>query len=229
MAGKLKNTIAGSTSLLLLLLLSLSAIRCEKEEPPVWEDFIFVIPLRMTPPDSIVRKGDTLWLTASIPDTVLEYNSKRYYRLYESPFGTVFTLNKLVNREWFLGDQPGAVSLFRFENRTGFVHHLSQSFGSITYVYRHNRYELEIGIIPSARGVFAFSMMAPSQFDLSYLTLEPAEDGRRRVPVYRGFFFVINEGQTNFSLYKAHCKPGNQASRATFFFEQKGTFTFRVI
>jgi len=232
MAGKLKSTIAGSTSLLLLLLLSLSAIRCEKEAEPVFEEFIFVIPLRITPPDSIVRKGDTLWLTASIADTALEYNSRRYYQFYGYPvFGTNFVLRKLVNKMGFIYDQPGAVDSFEFVQIAGSIPLTSRAFGSLIFANRDNLYELKIAIIPKSSGVFVFTMMDPVQFDLSYLKLAPTEDGRKRIPIYRGILFVFNEGKTNFSLLKANSKSASvvNPTQNNIYYEQKETFTFRVI
>lgn len=227
------NTIKmpGKFCLAFITLLALTAFRCEKDELPFFEDIIFVLPLRINPPDSLISLGDTLWLTANIADTLYEYNSLRYYKLQKSPFISSFMINNLVNKEIYHTYQPGAVALFEFANITGFVHALSQSFGTLTFLYRDNRYELEIGIVPKSTGVFAFSLLQPSEFDLSSLKLEPTKDGRKRIPVYRGFFFVINEGETNFSLFQAHCKPGSleYPTPANVYFEQKGTFTFRVV
>jgi len=46
------------------------------------------------------------------------------------------------------------------------------------------------------------------------------------------FFFLINDGQTNFDLFTQNCRAGSLENPEDFknaFAEQKGTFTFRVV
>jgi hypothetical protein len=55
-----------------LLLFGLTASKCEKEEPPSFQELIFVLNLEINPKDSLVGRNDTLWITAEINDSILE-------------------------------------------------------------------------------------------------------------------------------------------------------------
>lgn len=223
--------VPGIKFLALIIVLSTCAMRCENEINPVFEDFIFVLPFSIDPSDSVITKGDTLWLTTSIPDTLYEFNSGKYYKFERQFFAFTIIIKKLLGKQFYYTEQPGAIPSFGFTNYLGYAHEFSQSFGTITLEHQDNYVKCLIAIIPNTTGVYAFSLLAPAELDISTINLGKTSDGRLRKPVYRGIYFVINDGESNFDLYKQHCKAVSLdiPSSSNIYFEQKGTFTFRVI
>jgi hypothetical protein len=74
--------------------------------------------------------------------------------------------------------------------------------------------------------------MPSEQIDLKpIIDLGITPNGRKKIPVYEAFYFVVNEGVTNFELFKEHCKAESIENPAPInvYYEQKGSFTFRVV
>jgi hypothetical protein len=71
------------------------------------------------------------------------------------------------------------------------------------------------------------------QIDLvPHINLGTTSEGRPKVPIYEAFFFIINEGETNFDLFVEYCRSGSVEQPSDFknvYAEQKATFTFRVV
>ncbi len=215
-----------------LLLFGLTASKCEKEEPLLFQELIFVFNLEINPKDSIVAKNDTLWITAEFNDSILEYNSNKRLKIPDFDFLNTIGFFKLIGNKVIFSNQPGATESFQFINLIGSVSNLRDTFADFTFNYNNGFYSCRIGVIPKATGVFSINFLRPPELSLSKILMLPdTPDGRKVIPFYRNIYYVINDGITNFELYKKHCVASSEILVTTdmIYYEQKGTFTFRVI
>ncbi len=224
---------------LLVWLLS-SAVSCHKEPKPEFVNVILEIPLRITPVQDTVALGDTLWLEADFADTVRDHKSGRYYHLPPTfDLKTRIAFVKLVSNEKTISDQPGFASGFEVINTTGGVEDLRATFGSFRMEHEGNRYRARIGLVPRREGVAAVNFLngwlvrsihLPDP-DLSFLDLGTTAEGGKRIPVLENVYYIINGGNTNFHLFRQHCKAGSLEFmiEPTIYFEQKATFTFVAV
>ncbi|KXK31558.1 MAG: hypothetical protein UZ12_BCD005000290 [Bacteroidetes bacterium OLB12] len=216
------------------MLFGLIASKCEKEEPPFFQELIFVLNLEINPKDSIVVKDDTLWITAEFNDSILEYNSNKHLKIPDFDFLNTIGFFKLIGNQITFSNQPGAIESFQFINTIGSISNLRDTFADFNLTYDNNNgnYSCKIGVIPKTEGVFSINFLRPRELDLSeVIKLPDTPEGRKVLPFYRNIYYVINGGQTNFDLYKKHCIASSERLVTTdnIYYEQKGTFTFRVI
>ncbi len=230
MAGSLREIIAGSTNLLLFLSLTISAFRCDNEKDPEYVFMIFEIPITITPGGSELSLGDTLWVSGSFPDTLKDIHSGMYFRLKEFDFKSKICLNKINDPNLYLSQQPPAFSDFDVSG----LFQTSSVCGTFILSYTNNSYSYRVVLIPRALGVFTIFMLRPvdsSDTPENYIDLTPfidlgiTADERERIPIYEAFQFVINNGETNFELYKQFSRPGIDVVPS----EELGSFTFRVV
>ncbi len=234
MGGNNKFKVQGLISLALLLSISLTASRCEREEDPMYRDFIFVLNFEINPADSLISLGDTLWLTAEFDNKIEDFISKEKFELIDFNFKTRVGFFKLIGKNVTLSNQPGATDFFEVVNKRGLIFNPRDTFTDFKFDYAAGIYSCEIGIVPKSKGVFCLNFLPPppEAINLSKTILLPdAPDGSKVIPLYRNIYYVINDGQTNFELYKKHCVASSEILITTdnIYYEQKGTFTFRVI
>ncbi len=235
MVGKRIIIVPGLTTLVLFLAITFTSMRCEENKVQIFERIRFELPFTIIPFDSIVRIGDTLWITAHIPDSIRDWNTGNRYRLIDFDFDLSLVVRKLIDKYKPVGDQPGATSVFDFIIEDGTLY-LFETFNDFKMAYRDDYYSFRVGIIPKATGVYCFNFLSPpanTTFNLrKVIKLENTPDGRERVPVYDGTYIIVNEGtHTNFDLFKKHCRAISLElpSPSNIYYEQKGSFTFRVV
>lgn len=242
MAGNLRNSVTGSLGslLLLIILLTLTGVRCGDDNDPEFIFMAFLVPITITPPSDEFHVGDTLWISGSFPDTLEEFYSGKYYRFENFDFKSKICLHKLVNNQKNIGEQPGAFDYFSIINKAGSLQQISSICGSVSFDYRDGKYNYRIGLLTTIVGIFTINFLWPinlhgmpdEHIDLkTIIDLGTTTDGRRKIPVYEAFYFVVNEGNTNFELFKENCKAESLTNPAPInvFYEQKGSFTFRVV
>lgn len=179
-----------------------------------------------------MAKNDTLWITAEFNDSILDFNSNKRIKIPDFDFLSTIGFFKLIGKQIFFADQPGAVESFRFVNTIGSIANLRDTFADFKFAYTNGSYSCRIGVMPKSTGVFSINFLRPPELDLSNtLKLPDTPEGRKVLPLYRNIYYVINEGQTNFELYKKHCEASSERLVTTdnIYYEQKGTFTFRVV
>lgn len=224
----------GLLSFALLLLITLTASRCDREEAPTYRDFIFVLNFEINPKDSLISLGDTLWLTAEFDNKIDDFISKEKFELIDFNFKTRVGFFKLIGKNVTLSNQPGATDFFEVVNKRGLIFNPRDTFTDFKFDYAAGFYSCEIGIVPKSKGVFCLNFLSPAPEDINLsktITLPDTPDGRKVIPLYRNIYYNINDGQTNFELYKKHCVASSEILVTTdnIYYEQKGTFTFRVI
>lgn len=230
MAGRLIELVKGSGSLLLIVLL-LTGSRCNDEKDPEFVFITFEIPLTIRPGNETIRIGDSLWLVGNFPDTLRDIRSGNYYRLKEFDFQSKICLKRITNNQLYLSEQTPAFEEFYY---LGGTNQISSICGTFKISYSSNGYSYSVGFIPKNTGIFTLSINRPvaisgmpeDRIDFRpFLDLGISNDGRKRIPVYEAFLFIINDGNTNFDLYKQYVRQGTDIVPS----EELGTFTFRVI
>jgi hypothetical protein len=224
---------AGKALLLILIVLTTTTcFRCDPEQD--WEglDVRFVLSFSIQPSSETVRVGDTLWLTAQMDDEIPEYTSGRKYKLVDFDFNCNIGFFELTGRELGLSQQPGAAERFTIANKVGSIDNIRDTFADLNLVYQNQQYVCRIGIVPTNAGVYSINFLFPRGLDFSGIDFGYSENGKRFRPYYALMYYVINNGTANnVDLMRAHCKLGSDLDPETgiVFYEQKGTFTFRVV
>ena len=200
--------------------------------------FAFVLPVSVEPSAPTVTLGDTLWLSANFSDSLLDLRSNMRYRIrpQDLPLHSIigfFTLNGA-------GTQPtGFTSGFRIVNEIGKVTDAGGTTKNFLMAHDGTHYRARIGIIPQAKGVFAFSIITGLRppfrafGPLPFMQVSPDAKGRPRSPFLDDIYYVINDGDTNFPLLQQNSYTSTSPSvphprEATVYYEQKETFTFMV-
>jgi hypothetical protein len=226
--GNLRNLVASPLCLLLLLLLS---GKCTEEQEPDFMFMTFEIPVSISPNTEILALGDTLWISGQFPDTLRDIHSGEYFKLANFDFKSKICITRINNSQLYASQQQPAFHEFSF---TGDLFQTSSICGPVSFNYSANNYLYKIALKPKNTGIFNVFFNRPvdlhgspdEQIDLQpYVNLGIGVDGRKRIPVYEAFLFIVNDGDTNYELFKQHARPGSDIVPS----EEKGSFTFQVI
>ena len=191
----------------------------------------FEIPLAITPAKDTINVGDTLTLEATFPDTIREVTSGRFFRLENFDFRTSIGFIKIGDTSKYISEAPGNTSTHKIIVKTGTVAGLSGSFGNIKFAYGDNHYRLNIQFVTGQKGVSTISFFSKhfgTTTLLNNIDLGPSVAGGRKIAYLRNVWYVINDGQTYFELYRKNAKVGNLNSPDENSSETKGTYTFVV-
>lgn len=234
MAGRFSQQLASLVGLLTASMLILCAVRCDDEKPFASQLLTFILPIDIQPSDSIVLIGDTLWITANVSDSLVEFNTNKKYSLPNFDFGqTSIIIRKLVNNKLGWGDQVSAASNFDLIEEIGEIVFPGETFIDFKYKYDllNKKYLLRIGIIPNRQGVFCIKFLSPSQLNYNgIIDLGKHSNGATIIPVYEDLVFPINSGDNNFELFKQNCLDQSKGLAENYRTNYRyTTFTFRVI
>ena len=217
-----------------------AAASCSKEPRVEIVRLDFEAPLRLGPVRPAYAVGDTLWLAADFSDSLAELNSPRRHHLPPERFDlqTRIVFNRLTNPSGTLSQQSGAGAAFRAVNQIGQLTDQTNRFGRVAFAHARGRYRARIGLVVLSPGVFGLSFISaalgvgPGQTraDLSFLSLPPAGDGTARLPEFRGLYYILNGGDTNLALLRAHVTLGSDTSPtpSNLAYEHRGVYTFTV-
>lgn len=209
---------------------------CQKEKPFEVVELWMMIPLNIKPIKDTVSVGDTLTLEANFPDSLLEYNSGKYYKFENFNFRTraIFHTFLSNSQSLFLSQQPGAGGAFTIVTDSAGLKNVTETFGDLTFSYSNGRYTTKSLIIPKHKGVFSigfYSQYLGERTRINFIDAGPDSYGGRKRVTLRDFWYTINEGQTNVEILKQHSKLVSTTENRlvdNIQFEQKGTYTFVV-
>ena len=215
-----------------ILIFSLLFLESCKKETPDFVELRFVLPYSIEPNKAAYKIGDTLWLSANFPDTVLEYLSRDYIKVKEYHFPTSLGFLKLISNQFNLGKQPGAAASFNVVNKLGKTTTQFETFNPFEVVYIDGHYKCLIGIIPKQAGVFCLNFLSPKAegINFNFIDLGYNADGVKRQGYYSQFYYIINGGNVNVDVLRANCllSSDSDTTSSLLYYEQKGTFTFEV-
>lgn len=204
---------------------------CHKYIPNEYIDFRFEIPLSITPIRDTINIGDTLTLQADFSDSVKEVHSGKLYELKGFDFQTRIAFLKMGDTSLTLAFQPGNAETYKIIPLTGAITGLSQTFGSVMFDSSNSRYKLKVKLIPNQKGVSSisfYSRYVGGATELNFIELGSTAAGNKKIANLRNIWYIINNGNTNFELYKKNTKLGNLNLLDTRNFEMEATFTFVV-
>jgi hypothetical protein len=236
--------VARNSSKIVCLLCTLSylflGLQCKESKDSEFVLMTFIIPVSIHPQTVELQTGDTLWLSGSFPDTLLELHSNKYYKIPDFDFKSKMCLTRLVDPNLYLSQQPPAVDQFSVVSVTGSFTRVGSLCGDFNFMFTQNKYNYKIGVVPKTSGEYNLNFLWPidlhnlpeEQIDLrSVIDLGATADGRERIPIYEAFYFVINEGNTNFEVFKNSYRAASieEPTELNVYTEQKGSFAFRVV
>lgn len=207
-------------------------LACEREKVPELVHFAFVVPVRIEPGAATVARGDTLWLSVNFSDSLLDLRSNQRYRARQQDLklDAAVGFRKLLGPTQSLGSNAQD---FVVVNRLGQLLPGGATFRRWEPVYDGHRYRARIGIIPQKTGVYALTLLSAldTPDPLPFLTVSPGADGEARRAVLDDVYYIINEGDVHFDLQQQHSlviSTRPEATEASIYYEQQGTFTFVV-
>jgi hypothetical protein len=215
-------------------------IQCKDNKDPEFVFMTFILPISIEPKVVEWGVGDTLWITGAFPDTLLELHSGNYYRLTDFNFKSKVCMARLVDPGLYLSQQPPAIQDFSFVSITGSFTYPGTLCGDFNFIYDQGKYRYRIGVVPHSLGAYNLYFIWPidlhglpeEQIDLRpAINLARTPDGTERIPVYEAFYYVINDGNTNFEIFKNSYRATSleDPSDLNVYTEQKGSFAFRVV
>ncbi len=207
---------------------------CRKQQDVKRIYFEFEMPYTVSPSADTIRVGDTLLLTANFSDTLYEALRGERIPMECFRFNVLMTTWELVNPGGHLAQQRGATNAFQFLFGPENGEVTSAVFANVRPVCQQGRYRFELRMVARRAGVFAFYLQDQKVGFLNLPErLAPSTPELRRIPVVRFNRYIINEGRTNYNIYKQHALPqptnpnwpreGNWPQM-----EEYGTYTFVV-
>ncbi|MBC6609729.1 hypothetical protein H8B15_02265 [Hymenobacter sp. BT507] len=224
----------------LIASLCLALTSCEPKPDVEYVPIVFEIPMTVSPLRDTIAVGDTLWLTASFPDSIMERTTQMRYRVtpQDFDFKTGFSLRQFVDAKLYFIDQPGFTTGFTVINKVGSATITSQRFGRLFPTYGNGHYRMRIGLVARQKGVACLSIQDGAKSlgvyepepNILFLNLSASATGHPRQPTYATTHYTINEGKTNFHLFQQHCTPIpiTNPTEDNMYYEQKDTYTFVV-
>ena len=211
-----------------------------KDPPPPPVDFIFQVPLTVTPTQTTYSVGDTLWISADFSDQLPEFTSKTTYPVTPDNFDikTGIGIRRLTASKDNFSDLPGAVSSFRFISKIGNIEFSGPTFGGLSYLYFNKKYFSKIGLIPLNTGFFilnfynGWGIYKPDRPwpDLSYINLPVDSNGQPQHAKYLTTLYYVNDGQNNFNLLDQNLQLNlsNNSDLININYVKEATYTFNV-
>jgi hypothetical protein len=214
------------------LLLILFGMGCAKKKffpESVW--LSLNVPIEVIPAKDSIGVGDTLYITANFPDSILDLYSNNKYLLKNFYFNNFISLYQISNPQIQASDQQPAISAFRFFDVTGNIDNLTSSFGHINFIYKQNHYQCKIGLVALRKGAFSFILFYnPAPNPVTYLPdLEVGydNDGNRKLAQVQNIRYLMNRGDNHFPLFQQYAKEFSTSSNSPFH-ERFISYTFLV-
>lgn len=196
---------------------------------------IFIIPLTLMPIQETFQVNDTLMLEAVFPDTVKEFNSGKYFKIQDFDFAARIIMVKLVSPELYLSQQPGNSFSYGVVSEMGSIIVAGSLGGFLLFEHWKDTYFIKAKLVPKVPGLYNISFLSGYVSNHRRLddriNLGHTADGRKKIPVLRNIYFVVNEGNNNFQLLNENSMLAltNFYVPNNIYGERYGTFTFRVV
>lgn len=218
--------------LLLLLLASvLLAGSCTKYHPKDIRQVLPVMPVSITPTKDTFNVNDTLTFEIDIPETLRDSLSGQLITCKNFNFASALRFRKLIDPNKSIGEQqPNGADYQIISTGIGTIQSPpSTTFANFNLQYQSNRYRIKATLIVKNRGVMTISpFYLGSEPGGSSSTMGTNGNGETIYASFDQIKYFINNGQTNFHIYKQHCREVAFSNDADNWIENTGTFTFVV-
>jgi hypothetical protein len=203
---------------------------CEKYHPKDIRQVWPIMPVSITPVKDTFNVNDTLIFEIDIPETLRDSLSGQLVTCKNFNFSSFFDFHRLVNPNNNLGQQPNNGSDYVTINTgVGTIQSPpSSSFANWNLQYIGNRYKIKAKIVVKQSGVMAITLIYSSPQQSESATMGKNNAGETIYASFDKIKYFINNGQTNFHIYKQHCKPSPAYTDEQNWLENTGTFTFVV-
>jgi hypothetical protein len=192
--------------------------------------FEFEMPFTITPGNDTVTLGEPLRIQAQFSDSLFDLRTKKKFYLPDFNFKIIAGVNKLVDPQKKIYDQPPAVNSFSIIDTKNQITSATATFINFKLNYLNGQYWADISLIPKMRGVFAiqlFNAGEPGGGDLKLpQSLAPSEPGIKRFPVAQQHRYLFNDGNSNYETFKINCLPFKGTIDTLW--EKRATYTFVV-
>ncbi len=216
--------------LLLLLASMLLAGSCTKYHPKDIRQVLPIMPVSITPLKDTFNLNDTLIFEIDIPETLKDSLSGQLITFINFNFASALRFRKLVDPNKSIGDQQSNGTDYQIIS-TGIGTIQSPpttTFANFNLQYQNTRYKISSKLVVKNSGVMTISpfYLAPAQAQSA--TMGTNNNGETIYATLDQIKYFINNGQTNFHIYKQHCKEVAFPNDSDNWIENTGTFTFVV-
>lgn len=225
MATKINKYILLSAVIVLTLMFSCN---CTKNEYnlPVYMGLLY--PISITPANDTIQVGDTLWVNIDISDTLFDIGTQKKYYLPNCNFLDYLSVKRLSNNTKDVGGQEYANDKFYSKGIIGTMKNTGAFSIDFTPIYENHRYKLNGFIITRDTGVFVFRCQNFSFGNrIPQINLGKNKDGHQLLALFGATAYLINNGNTHYSIFLQHCKQENTLN-PTEWTEDKFAYTFVV-
>jgi len=215
--------------LFIVLVIGSSSFQCSEPINEALQEVQLIFPVSISPPQSSINLTDSLQIEATLPDTLQDYISKRYFRLVDFDFKTRIMVRKLISNQRLNMEQPAAIDRFEFNNIVGGAYNFLSSTVNVELKYIDNQYRFKFKMIPKEKGVYMilFLYFHNENRVVKKLIKDP-NTGQLKDATMSFMVYNINNGNINLDLYKDNCRvPADLGSEPDFNI-RFGTFTFEV-
>jgi len=215
--------------LFIVLVIGSSSFQCSEPINEALQEVQLIFPVSISPPQSSINLTDSLQIEATLPDTLQDYISKRYFRLVDFDFKTRIMVRKLISNQRLNMEQPAAIDRFEFNNIVGGAYNFLSSTVNVELKYIDNQYLFKFKMIPKDKGVYMVSFLYfPNENRVVKKLIKDPNTGQLKDATMSFMVYNINNGNINLDLYKDNCRvPADLGSEPDFNI-RFGTFTFEV-
>ena len=164
------------------------------------------MPFNIDPGEEKVHVGDTITISATISDSLLDLFSNKKYYLPDFNIPVLWGIREPGDTSKNIVSQPAVNYKFQFLFDSGYGNVSSNTYANLLPRSEGGFYFYKCKIIPKEPGVFSIrlaDLIINRQLPQS---LAPAPRGWQRIPRVVFNRYIINGGETHFELYKDRVK-----------------------
>ncbi|WP_119079774.1 hypothetical protein [Chitinophaga alhagiae] len=208
---------------------------CGEKEPDYVNIWLhFEAKLKVYPTKDTINIGDTIWIEANIPDTLLEITRKQYYKIDRKYLSGLLSFQRLVNPATGLAMQDGVADTYGSEAVLGTLGKVSSSFIRYNFETDDALGRFKFAFIPKVTGVHHISTLtdSPGTYGTlqSHIELGLNAEGKKQVARIERIYFRFNEAGSGYHIFKQHCYAVSEKTdhHSATYIERDGAYTFVV-
>lgn len=145
--------------LVYILFLSIISTAATCHKPCNEPNYSFETGVKFSPESDSLHVGDTIWITSSIPNPVLDNNSGKAIIYENANWGSTLIISDILE---FRDSNRGAVADFSYFAKTGSIYSMSgtdtMNVKQLSYQENISGYEFKIGIVAGKKGLYILTI-----------------------------------------------------------------------